>query len=108
MHSELLVTWLLWFGAMGCGMIAGLYFAFSTFVMRALGRIEQAQGISAMNSINSDDSGFLVHAALLGNHVGQPHSFCDRIRTKRRAGRDGDACGRTDLYRGHVLVHDLV
>lgn len=47
-----LVTGLLWFSAVGCGLMAGLYFAFSTFVMTALGRIDQAAGISAMNSIN--------------------------------------------------------
>ena len=50
---RLVITSLLWFGAMGCGLAAGLYFAFSAFVMTALGRIEQAQGISAMNSISS-------------------------------------------------------
>lgn len=46
-------TVLLWFAAIGCGMMAGLYFAFSTFIMTALGRIPQAHGISAMQSINS-------------------------------------------------------
>jgi uncharacterized membrane protein len=51
--SQILITCLLWFGAIGCGLLAGLYFAFSTFIMTALGRIEQAQGVSAMNSINS-------------------------------------------------------
>jgi uncharacterized membrane protein len=49
----LLVNGLLWFDAIGCGLLAGLYFAFSAVVMPALGRIEQAQGVSAMNSINS-------------------------------------------------------
>jgi uncharacterized membrane protein len=47
------VTGLLWFSAIGCGLIAGLYFAFSTFVMKALGRIDQASGIAAMSSINT-------------------------------------------------------
>ena len=51
--TELLITCLLWFGAIGCGLLAGVYFAFSAFIMTALGRIEQAQGISAMNSINA-------------------------------------------------------
>src|SRR6202008_1378229 len=48
-----LVTGLLWFSVIGCGLLAGLYFAFSAFIMTALSRIEQAQGISAMNSINA-------------------------------------------------------
>lgn len=44
---------LLWFCALGCGLIGGLYFAFSAFIMRALASIDVAAGISAMNSINS-------------------------------------------------------
>lgn len=38
--------------ALGCGVIAGVFFAFSSFVMKALGRIPAAQGIAAMQSIN--------------------------------------------------------
>jgi uncharacterized membrane protein len=49
---QLLTSGLLWFSAIGCGLLAGLYFAFSTFIMTALGRIDQAAGISAMNAIN--------------------------------------------------------
>jgi uncharacterized membrane protein len=46
------ITGLLWFSAIGCGLLAGIYFAFSTFIMTALGRIAQASGIVAMNAIN--------------------------------------------------------
>jgi uncharacterized membrane protein len=49
---QLLTHGLLWFSAIGCGLLAGLYFAFSTFVMTALARLGQTQGIAAMNSIN--------------------------------------------------------
>lgn len=45
-------TLLLWIGAIGCGMMAGLYFAFSTFVMKALSRMPAAAGAMAMQSIN--------------------------------------------------------
>ena len=38
--------------ALGCGLIAGVFFAFSAFVMPALARIPPAQGIAAMQSIN--------------------------------------------------------
>lgn len=48
-----LVTVLLWFSVIGCGMMAGLYFAFSAFIMGALERIPQAHGVSAMQSINA-------------------------------------------------------
>jgi uncharacterized membrane protein len=38
--------------ALGCGVIAGVFFAFSVFVMKALARLPQAQGVAAMQSIN--------------------------------------------------------
>ena len=38
--------------ALGCGLVAGVFFAFSTFVMKALGALQPAQGIAAMQSIN--------------------------------------------------------
>jgi uncharacterized membrane protein len=38
--------------AIGCGLVGGIFFAFSTFVMAALGRLPSDQGIAAMNSIN--------------------------------------------------------
>ena len=38
--------------ALGCGLIAGVFFAFSTFVMSALARLQPTQGIAAMQSIN--------------------------------------------------------
>jgi uncharacterized membrane protein len=40
------------FAALGCGLIAGVFFAFSAFVMKALGRLPPAEGIAAMQSIN--------------------------------------------------------
>ena len=49
---QMFITGLLWFAAIGCGLLAGLYFAFSTFIMTAFGRIGQAAGIAAMNAIN--------------------------------------------------------
>lgn len=38
--------------ALGCGLMAGLFFAFSVTVMKALARLPSAQGIAAMQSIN--------------------------------------------------------
>jgi uncharacterized membrane protein len=38
--------------ALGSGLVAGIFFAFSTFVMRALARLPAADGIAAMQSIN--------------------------------------------------------
>jgi len=38
--------------ALGCAVVAGVFLAFSTFVMKALGRLPPAQGIAAMQAIN--------------------------------------------------------
>lgn len=38
--------------AVGCGLIGGVFFAFSTFIMKALARLPAPQGIAAMQSIN--------------------------------------------------------
>lgn len=37
---------------LGCAIAAGVFFAFSTFVMQAFGRLPPAQGIGAMQMIN--------------------------------------------------------
>ena len=37
---------------LGSALVAGIFFAFSTFVMRALGQLPQNQGIAAMQAIN--------------------------------------------------------
>ena len=47
-----LVTYLLWFEAIGCGIMAGIYFAFSAFIMASLSKIAPHAGIAAMQSIN--------------------------------------------------------
>ncbi len=38
--------------ALGCALIAGVFFAFSTFIMRALARLKPPVGVAAMQSIN--------------------------------------------------------
>jgi uncharacterized membrane protein len=38
--------------ALGCGLVAGIFFAFSSFVMSGLARLPAPQGIAAMPSIN--------------------------------------------------------
>lgn len=39
--------------ALGCGVVAGVFFAFSAFVMKALDRLPAAQAIAAMQAINA-------------------------------------------------------
>ncbi|HWM94160.1 MAG TPA: anthrone oxygenase family protein [Thermoanaerobaculia bacterium] len=38
--------------ALGCGLIAGVFFAFSAFVMKAFARLTPTEGIGAMQSVN--------------------------------------------------------
>ena len=38
--------------ALGCGLVAGVFFAFSAFVMDGLARAAPAEGIAAMQWIN--------------------------------------------------------
>jgi uncharacterized membrane protein len=47
-----LVHWALLAAALGCGLNAGVTFAFSAFVMPALDRLAPAQSIAAMQSMN--------------------------------------------------------
>lgn len=55
--------------ALGSGLIAGVFFAFSSFVMKALARIPPAQGIAAMQSINVVVINPLFMVAFLGTAV---------------------------------------
>ena len=67
---EQVVTVLLWFCAIGCGLVAGLFFAFSTFIMKALAKIAPPHGITAMQSINSTILGSLFMPLFFGTTLG--------------------------------------
>lgn len=49
---ERLIFALTFLSALGSGLMAGLFFAFSAFIMTAFGRLPPAGGIAAMQSIN--------------------------------------------------------
>lgn len=69
MTSKLLLTLTL-LSALGCGLIGGVFFAFSTFVMKALGALSAAQGIAAMKSINLAVLNPIFLGPFLGTGVG--------------------------------------
>ncbi len=50
--SDRLLRVLILISALGCGVVGGVFFAFSTFVMKALKLLPPAQGIAAMQNIN--------------------------------------------------------
>jgi len=56
--------------ALGSGLIAGVFFAFSAFVMKALARLPPAQGIAAMQSINVVVLNRWFFAAFFGTAAG--------------------------------------
>jgi uncharacterized membrane protein len=55
------------FAALGCGLVAGVLFAFSTFVMKALASVPPATGIAAMQAINVTVLNPPFLAALVGS-----------------------------------------
>jgi uncharacterized membrane protein len=64
MNSYVFVLTLL--AALGCAIVAGVFFAFSAFVMKALGSLPAKQGIAAMQAINVAAVTFAFMAALFG------------------------------------------
>ena len=52
--------------ALGCGLMAGVFFIFSNTVMNALARLQPPRGIAAMQSINSTILNPLFFVAFLG------------------------------------------
>ena len=55
--------------ALGCAMMAGVFFAFSAFMMKALARLPAEQAIAAMQAINVAAVTFAFMAALFGTAV---------------------------------------
>jgi uncharacterized membrane protein len=55
--------------ALGSGLIGGVFFAFSAFVMKALGRLPPAGGIAAMQSINVAVLNPVFFAAFFGTAI---------------------------------------
>lgn len=52
--------------AIGCGVVGGVFFAFSAFVMRAISRLPPAHGIATMQAINVAAPAPLFMVALFG------------------------------------------
>jgi uncharacterized membrane protein len=56
--------------AVGCGLVGGVFFAFSTFAMNGLTRLPPSQGMAAMQSINVAAISPLFMTALFGTAAG--------------------------------------
>ena len=64
--SERVVSFIAFAAALGCGLIAGVFFTFSSFVMAALARLPPGQGVSAMQNINITVINPLFMAVFMG------------------------------------------
>ncbi|GEO40841.1 membrane protein [Skermanella aerolata] len=64
--SEGILAGLIGATALGCGVVGGVFFAFSSFVMTALGRLPAVEGMAAMRSINRVAVTPLFMGALFG------------------------------------------
>jgi uncharacterized membrane protein len=78
------LTILSFVAAIGCGLIAGTFFAFSVFVMRALASISAPAGIAAMQAINIVVINPLFLGVFLGTAV-----LCVIVSFLAFAGADG-------------------
>ncbi len=67
--GERLISVLVFLSALGSGLVGGIFFAFSTFVLGALARLPPPQGIAAMQSINIVVINPLFMAAFMGTAV---------------------------------------
>ncbi|HLL90834.1 MAG TPA: hypothetical protein VK324_16150 [Tepidisphaeraceae bacterium] len=56
--------------ALGSGLMAGVFFAFSAFVMRALGRLPAGEAVAAMRAINVAVINPLFLGVFLGTAAG--------------------------------------
>jgi uncharacterized membrane protein len=68
--SNKLVFVLTLVSALGCGLIGGVFFAFSNFVMKALAGLPPAPGIATMKSINVTVLNPIFLGVFLGTAIG--------------------------------------
>jgi uncharacterized membrane protein len=89
--------------AVGCALVAGIFFAFSSFIMSALARIPASAGIAAMQAINITVLNPLFFSVFFGTGV---LSLVTLVAAVRRWGEPGAAMvgGASLLYLGGCLL----
>jgi uncharacterized membrane protein len=106
--GEILLNSIVLLAALGSGLIAGVFFAFSAFVMAALARLPAPQGITAMQSINI----VVLNRAFLGVFLGTAVACLVlavvSIVNWREPGATWPASGRRALSRWLGVGHDRV
>lgn len=81
---------------LGCGLMAGLFFTFSVFVMQALAALPAAQGMAAMKSINVVILNPLFLLVFLGTAAVSVYAVVFAL-------RHGEEPGRVFLLAGGLL-----
>lgn len=71
---------------LGCGLMAGVFFAFSAFVMKALARLPAAEGMAAMQSVNRAVINPVFLGVFLGTAVACLLELADSFRQWRSSG----------------------
>ncbi len=64
--SNMGFLWMFQAAMIACGLIAGVFLTFSDFVMRSLGRVDDAKGIEMMQVINREVYRWLFMSLFLG------------------------------------------
>jgi uncharacterized membrane protein len=90
--------------AIGSGLIAGVFFAFSSFVMPALRRLSTEQGIAAMQSINITVLNPMFLGLFLGTAVGCVILVVSALLTWQRPGAACALVGSALYLLGTFLV----
>ena len=90
--------------ALGCGLIGGVFFAFSAFVMKALDRLPPPQGIAAMQSINVAVINPLFLLPFLGTAVACAVLAVSSVLRWQRPGATSLFLGSVLYLAGTVLV----
>lgn len=103
MMSSGFLSTLTFVSAIGCGVVAGVFFAFSTFVMKALEQLPPAESIAAMRAINRAAPTLLFTTALLGTGLGCAALVVTAFFTPDQPGNGPRLVGGT-LYLGVIAI----
>jgi len=63
---EQIIPYFTFLTALGSGLVSGLFFAFSSFIMKALGRLSVDHGIATMQSINKTVLNYSFFVVFMG------------------------------------------
>jgi uncharacterized membrane protein len=90
--------------SVACGVMGGVFFAFSTFVLRALGQLPAGAGIRAMQSINVGAVTPIFMTALFGTGLASAALAVYSATDGLEAGALSIAAGAATYFLGAIVV----